>query len=381
MDSAIPPREIETEDNRRDLRAHYEAVAQDTLRLLWLKRRLIAKCIAASVAVALIALAHMGPRYTGEALFELDFDHGQPADGKNRPAMVTVDAIGVIKSTARVIGSRAIADAVVDRLGLDKNPSFDRRSLSSRAMSLVRWVLGLQPTTPTARGIAADALMKRIQVVTGERAYVIAIEATAGDPRTAATLANAVAAEYWRARTLHELTAARNDARHNLTQIGLVYGPRLPNYQAAQVRLRELDSQMRAVRAASIPQVIEAAAGHWLIPAQPVAQPSGPNIPVVLFIAVVIGFAVGAGFVRYGIELPWPANGSLSRLSLLLQRRLPAYGLLGQLRQRLPARPRMMPRPFTATPAWLAAYWRRRVADWKEPKLDRPAAREEARFD
>lgn len=349
MDSALPPSEIEAEDSRRDLRGHYEAVAQDTLRLLWLKRPLIAKSIAAALCVAVIYLVHVGPRYTGEALIDLDFHPAQPVAGRSAPASaaapVTVDGIGVLKSTAHIIGSRAIADAVVDRLALDKDPNFTRRSLFSRGMSLIRWLLGLQPTTPSARGIAADNLRKRLQVTTGERAYVISILANAGDPKTAAALANALAAEYWRARTLNELLAARSEAGRNLAQIALVYGPRLPNYQEAQTRVQELEGQVRALRAAAIPAVIGMAAGHWLIPAQEVAQPSGPNVPVILLLAVLVGFSAGALLARYGIEPRLPPRWSSPRLQSALQ----------SLRQRLRANPRL--------------------------RRARPVAREEARVD
>ena len=355
MDSGLPPFEIAADDAHRDLRAHYEAVARQMLQLLWQKRAVVAKAIAAALVLALLALVHMGPRYTGEALINPDFDAaGQPGVSKPGQATITVEAVGVVKSTADMIHSRAVADAVVSRLGLDKDPRFNRLSLPSRGLRLLRWMLGLQSVSPTPRAIAADHLLGRIRVLSGERSYLITIVATTGDPETAATLANAVAAEYWRERTLQGLVAARTAARRNLAQIALVYGPRMPNYQQAQGRVAELEGQVKTLRALPTRDVVGLAAGHALIPAQVVSEPSGPNVPVILVLAVILGFSAGAGLVRYGIEPRLPPQWT-ARLREF-GRRLPGAD---RLAERLP----------------------RRVAIWKRPELHPPSAGEEARFE
>jgi len=50
------------------LRAHYEGVVRDTLRIIWQRKLLVAAILVAAIVVASIALVLVGPRYTGEAI-------------------------------------------------------------------------------------------------------------------------------------------------------------------------------------------------------------------------------------------------------------------------------------------------------------------------
>jgi capsular polysaccharide biosynthesis protein len=389
MDSAIPPGEIAADDRGRDLRAHYDAVAQNTLRLLWQRRRLLAKSIAAALVIAAATLVHMGPRYTTSALIRLDFDDGLPIANGTKPALIQVEAVGVLKSAADIIQSRAIADAVVEHLRLDKDSRFDRASLASRCLYVIRRLLGLQPTAATARDIAALNLMGRVQVFTGERSYVITINATAGDPQTATRLANAVAAEYWRQQTLQHLIATRAVARSILAQTALVYGPRVPDYQQAQTRVRQLEAQVRALRAAPEPNLVEVAAGRSLIPAQEVNQPSGPNVPVILLMAIILGFSVGAGLARYDIDLRLPQRWLLPLCGPepLARLRVGGRELLARLRaggRDLLARVRpyaVVPRMLRDTEQNPTRYFRRREDGREDSQIRRSETREEISFD
>src|SRR5882724_1584676 len=146
------------------LRAHYEEVARETLGILWHQKRLIVGILLVALSVASIALVLIGPRYSAEAMIQLNFIREEPATGAKTQSTATVDAVALIDSAARVIRSRATANAVVARLGLDKDPDFARESTLWRVLSGVRRALGLEGVTPTPRDLAANQLMRKVTV-------------------------------------------------------------------------------------------------------------------------------------------------------------------------------------------------------------------------
>jgi capsular polysaccharide biosynthesis protein len=297
MAGTIPPFKIVEDEDSVDLRAHYGMVAQHTLRILWQRKWLIAATVVAALVIAVIALTQMGLRYTSEALIQVNLN---PDTGPKSQPTVSVNAAEVVDSTARIIRSRTTAAAVVARLGLDKDPRFERQPLSSRWLSAVRSALGLQQTALTPHDLAVDALMRQVRVTPEPRSYLISVAVTAGDPEIAAKLANAVAVEYLRRQTLKELAEARSAVEHNLTDASLVYGPRHPTYLRASSKLEQLDARVAALHdAASTEDLIKLATGHSLIAADKVMKPSGPNIPAILTLAILAGLSLGICLARY----------------------------------------------------------------------------------
>jgi uncharacterized protein involved in exopolysaccharide biosynthesis len=297
MASTGPPFKIVRDEASVDLRAHYGAVAQHALRILWQRKWLIAATVVASLVIAVIALTQVAPRYTSEALIQvnLNLDTGT----KSQPVF-SFNAAEVVASTARIIRSRTIADGVVARLGLDRDPQFERQPLLSRWLSTVRSALGLQQTALTARDLAVDALMRQVLVTAEPRSYLISVTATAGDPEIPAKLANAVAVEYLRWQTLKELDEARAAVEHDLTDASLVYGPRHPTYLRASTKLEQLDARLAALRnASSTEDLIKLAAGHSLIAAHKVMKPSGPDVPTIMTLAILVGLIMGFCLARY----------------------------------------------------------------------------------
>jgi ABC-type multidrug transport system fused ATPase/permease subunit len=299
MESKAPPFKIVRDEDSVDLRAHYEAVAQHALRILWQRKWLIAATAVASLVIAVIALMQMGPRYTSEALIQASLTLNPDTSTKSQ-SVVSVNAAEVADSTARVIRSRTTADAVVAQLGLDKDPRFERQPPLSRWLSAVRSALGLQQTTLTPRDLAVDALMRQVRVTAEPRSYLISVTVTAGEPEIAAKLANAVAVEYLRRQTLKELAEARSAVEHDLTDASLVYGPRHPTYLRASTKLEQLDARVAALRdASSTEDLIKLATGHSLIAAHMVMKPSGPDIPLILTLAILGGLSLGISLARY----------------------------------------------------------------------------------
>jgi uncharacterized protein involved in exopolysaccharide biosynthesis len=274
------------------LRAHYEGVACDTLRILWHRKLLMAAILIVTLLVASIALVLIGPRYSGEAMIQLNFRE-EPTTGAKTQPIAAVDAVALVDGAVRAIRSRATASAVVARLGLDENPDFARESTLWRVLSGARAALGLEGATPTPRDLAVNQLMRKVTVTNDPRSYSISVSITTGDPEQAATLANAVAMEYLRGQRLQQLVDAQTAVERELAQLSSVYGVRHPNYVLARTRFENLQPHLNALRDGSPAEYGANIIGQSFVAAEKVMVPSGPNIVSILGLAVGAGLAVG----------------------------------------------------------------------------------------
>ena len=279
---------IETKETA-DLPAQYEQLAYDTLRVLWHRKLLISVILVAAVLLVSVVLVRIGPRYSGEAIIELNFIREVPTAGAQIQPTAAVDAAVIVDSAARVIRSRATASAVVARLRLDEDPAFARRS----AFSYVRSVLGPEAATPSPHDLAVDELMRKITVTNELRSYLISIAVTTGDPEQSANLANAVAVEYLRGQLLQQLTDAQVSAERDLNQLSSVYGVRHPNYVNGRTRLEHWDARLSALRGLPADDVVKLVRGLSLLAAQKVMVPSGPNITLILGLTIAAALGVG----------------------------------------------------------------------------------------
>ncbi len=280
---------IETKETA-DLPAHYEQLAYDTLRVLWHRKLLISAILVAAVLLVSVMLVRIGPRYSGEAIIELNFIREVPTAGAAQiQPTASVDAAAIVDSAARVIRSRATASAVVARLRLDKDPAFARRS----AFSYVQSVLGREAATPSPHDLAVHELMRKITVTNELRSYLISIAITTGDPEQSANLANAVAVEYLRGQLLQQLTDAQVSAERDLNQLSSVYGVRHPNYVNGRTRLEHWDARLSALRGLPADDVVKLVRGLSLLAAQKVMVPSGPNITLILGLTIAAALGVG----------------------------------------------------------------------------------------
>jgi uncharacterized protein involved in exopolysaccharide biosynthesis len=291
----IAPLKIE-KDEPTPLRAHYEGVAHDTLRIVWHRKLLIAAIVIAALLVASIALVIIGPRYTGEAMIQLNFIREEPTTGTKIQPIAAVDAVALVDSAARVIRSRATASAVVARLGLDKDPDFARESTLWRVLSDVRAALGLEGKTPSPRDLAVNQLTRRVTVTNDPRSYLISVAITTGDPERAAMLANAVALEYLRGQMLQQLADAQAAVERELAQLSSVYGVRHPNYVLGRTRLENLQFRLSALRDGSTAEdAVKLVIGQSFVAADKVLVPTGPNIILILGLTLGAALAVGIG--------------------------------------------------------------------------------------
>jgi len=229
-------------------RAYYEEVVRETLGILWHQKRLIVGILLVALSLASIALVLIGPRYSAEAMIQLNFTREEPTAGTKIQPIASIDAVALVDGALRVIRSRATASAVVARLGLDKDPDFARASNMWRVFSIVRQGFGLAAVEPSQRDLAVNELMRKITVTSQARSYLISVATTAGDPERAARLANAVALEYLRGQMLQQLADTQAAAERELTQLSSVYGVRHPSYVLARTRLDTLQNRLTALR-------------------------------------------------------------------------------------------------------------------------------------
>jgi uncharacterized protein involved in exopolysaccharide biosynthesis len=278
------------------LRAHREDVAHSALRILWRRAWLIVAIFITAVLLAVLALVLIEPRYTGEAMIRFNFNHDASAAGSRSQPIASLDAAVLIDSAARLIRSRTTASAVVERLGLDKDPSFARQPFLQRGLSAVRSALGLDLTTRalSPHDLAVNELMRQVVVTNDSRSYLITIAMTSENPEQAATLVNAIASEYLRSQMMQHLTDARAAAEGELAELSSVYGLRHPNYLQSRARLERLQTQLAALRSGSSPvDEIAPGMGQSLLAASKVIVPSGPNVKLIL--GATAGAALAAG--------------------------------------------------------------------------------------
>jgi uncharacterized protein involved in exopolysaccharide biosynthesis len=287
------PLKIE-EDEATLLRAYYAGVAHNTLWALWHRKSLIAAIPAAALMLASIALVLMGPRYTSEAIIQLNFSREEPATGTKIQPIASVDAVALVDSAARVIRSRATASAVVAELGLDKDPGFAREPAVWRVLSGVRTALGLEGAMVSPHDLAVNELMRMITVTNEPRSYLISVRITTRNPEWAARLANAVALEYLRGQMLQQMADAQAVVERELTQLSSVYGVRHPNYVLGRARLENLQTRLSALRDGSTAEdAVKLVIGQSFVAAEEVMVPSGPNIIMILGLAVGAALLVG----------------------------------------------------------------------------------------
>jgi uncharacterized protein involved in exopolysaccharide biosynthesis len=288
------PLKIERRDEIAVPRVHYEGVARDALLTLWHRRLPIAGLVIAALLLASIALVLTGPRYTSEAIIQLNFIREEPATGVKIQPIAAVDAVALVDSAARVIRSRATSGAVVARKGLDKDPDFAREPMLWRVLSAVRATLGLEGTPPTQRDLAVSQLMRMVTVTNDPRSYLISVAITSGDPERAANLANAIALEYLRGQLMQQLADSQAAIERDLAQLASIYGVRHPNYAIGRARLENLQARLSALRDGALADdAVRLVIGQSLVAAEKVLVPTGPNIMLILRLSA--GAALAAG--------------------------------------------------------------------------------------
>ena len=262
---------------------HYEALASQTLQTIWRRKWLVLGLAFATLAGAGIVAFSLDDKYASEALVQLDFGRFEPARAAQNAQQgpnLTIDAAALVETEARVIRSRAMAERVVNRLGLQQDPAFKPApSIIRRFLAEIRPPSEAAPDAPEIVSLTqsiAVALLRNLTVTSDQHSYLISVAYTAKSPKLSAEIANSFADEYLQNR--NEVAARREFAA-----LSLAYGPKHPSVLQAQAKLDLNEAQMRSRGNASI-----------AVPAEPLAIPTGPNRLMIIGLAFFgsLGFGV-----------------------------------------------------------------------------------------
>ena len=246
----------------------FRVLATRVLAPLWRRRYFVAAFCAVGVLVAGLVAIFMANQYTSEVVLQARFTQEDARDPQLL-SEIFVDAastLSVVQTEVSLIRSGDIAERVVTRLDLAKDPNF-AKSLLDRPTS---------PNSSPNRLIAAE-LLKNLGVSNDVRTTLIRISYTSTSPEQSARIANAFAEEYLRTRM--GLAAMRR-----LTNLSATYGPKHPIVLKAKSDLEEV------FRAPHLSVSERAQILSW---ASPPILPSGPNRKFIVGVAFFCSFAAG----------------------------------------------------------------------------------------
>ena len=203
---------VQGEDQGFDLRRLFGAIRR--------RKVLIAGLMIVSTGFATLYANQLQPLYSSEALIVLE-------GARNNVINIDRVAQGIqpdyftMETEAAVIGSRAIAAKVVDRLNLYESPLYNpalmvhKPSLSEKAIARVKSLVGFDNAAPqktetydpwagmppaekrtAMREYLADAFLGGLTVVPSQTSRLISINYVSTDPEMAARAANAAAEAY-----------------------------------------------------------------------------------------------------------------------------------------------------------------------------------------
>ena len=289
------------------LRAYYRGIAYDVLRILWRYRVLIMRFVACGLAIAIVAVVAIPPRYTSEAILQLNFSRDEPNTTTRMQRIASMEAAAVVEGVVRILRSRALAGSVVSRLGLAEDPEFGGRP--SRLMRVIWWVrrmFGLDVVIPTAHDIATDRLSGALQVSIVPRSYIISVTISASQPQAAAQLANAVVLEYLRGQQVQQLVDLQRTLEREIADMSALHGSLHPRVLDANERLQELQKRIVGMRRMDRPVVATSDDSGEFLRVEAVMVPSGPSLPIVFVLVLALSLLACGGLIAF-IELGAPA--------------------------------------------------------------------------
>lgn len=219
------------------------------LRTVWKHFWLILLCGLVMGGLGFAAGKLLPRSYTAEGLMVMETQRLNIPDFQTVLSERTVEPWGG-RSEAQVITSRATVARAVDKLGLDRHPSFNAGSLAER-LATIEWLpdevreylwrrvpLALAaPEISSAETV--ETVRRKLNVLSEERSYAIRLSYTDPDPDLAASIVNTVmdvhVAEQVAAKRETTLAASR-DMREKVEQLG-------EELQAVRDEIRELEAQ------------------------------------------------------------------------------------------------------------------------------------------
>jgi len=304
-------------DDVEPLRAHYQGVAFNVLWLLWAYKLLIAAFVVAGSIAALAAVVLLPPRFTAEAILQVNFNREETNGPVRIQRIASLEAGAIVESALRVLRSRPLASAVVSRMGLADEPEFTRASRSQRILTQARQWLELPVLIPSAQDTATERLMGALRINIVPRSYIISVAINSSDPERAAQIVNAVVLEYIRGQQIQQLTELRKGIEREIADMSSIFGGQHPRSIDAREKLRELQGRIDKLDTHTLDEGTIQLFGDFH-PAEPVMIPSGPNV-MLIFALVIAAFLLACGMLIFIVELVRSRATSLSRHKLIVE--------------------------------------------------------------
>jgi len=283
--------------NSIDPRVHSEEVLLGAAKVLLSRWKLILKVVLAALVLATGYLAIATKVYTGEAVIRLEFE----PNSASVTSRVTIDPAALIESEARIIRSRRVAEAVVERLNLATDPRFGAQAGTvSRLIKMVNFWGGPAQEAPKddanrARSPefirAVSNVMAGTVVENDNKSYLATVKFFSGSPEIAAAVANAIAEEFLRERILQNMLGSSTRAEAELSQLAQRLGDRHPTFLAAKDRLAEITEGIKSWRETSAPirsAALDTFIAEIVIPAFVPTAATSPKVPVVYGLSVML---------------------------------------------------------------------------------------------
>ena len=317
--------------------------ASDILDVIRWRRSMIFLAAIAVLIPALIYVAATAPKFTATAVLMTDTKRS-PAGGSAGAPDSSVDMV-VVESQLETLRSDKIALAVIDKLGLWKDPEFVAKRPTPWS-----YVLGLfsapgakkPPTRDALRQIAAGNFKQALKVERSGRSYVSEISFSSTDAEKAAVIANAIAEAYiadqlsaklqiaqrsseWIEKRLSDLRQQASGAAKNIEEFKATNDvsatednpDRGFSQPVLERRLRELEAAAQSARTnyetflsrytqsmQIQQQAFPVTEARVLAEASPPFSKSAPKTSLILLLAVVAGGTLGliAAFAREFVE-------------------------------------------------------------------------------
>ena len=228
-----------------DLKGHYEDVVARTLSSIARHTHIIIAVVAFALAVATLLVWQLPRKYSAEVLLQPNlFLSAESA--KDAPPSASIDGSSIINGETRLIGSPMMVRAVVRRLGLDRDPEFAAPDLLDKLDWLRKAVL---PSTIKRSPLehAASRVKNKLEVANDPRSYLISVSFTASTPEKAASVANAFALEYLRAKAMQRLVDMLTATNDELAQQSASYGENHPGIVQLKEKLEAIRTRLQTV--------------------------------------------------------------------------------------------------------------------------------------
>ena len=124
---------------------------KEYLRILWRQKRVILAVVIAIMALAIVILSSLTPRYTATVFVEINSRQSQVVDFEAVLSGLPADS-ETIQTEIRIIQSRKIAERTIARLELNRTPEFNSALrpiglIASWQQSIAAWLTSLAGNT------------------------------------------------------------------------------------------------------------------------------------------------------------------------------------------------------------------------------------------